>query len=89
MPREQHENPWRQALDKALEQLAQAEHAFEWADAEFADFHAYRIQAAKEQVAVILRQARQAYGVAPQPQLADGRAAINAITSGEFAESRQ
>ncbi len=63
MAQTQRQNPWRAALDQALAQLSQAEHAFEWADPEFSDFHAYRIQAAKEQVALILRQARQAYGV--------------------------
>lgn len=82
-------NAWKQALDQALEQLAQAEHAFEWADAEYADFHAYRIQAAQEQVSVILRQARRAYGVeAPNRQLSE-RQTMNAITSGDVAESRR
>ncbi|PSR23611.1 MAG: hypothetical protein C7B45_02240 [Sulfobacillus acidophilus] len=82
------QNPWRSALDQALDQLAQAEHAFEWADAEFSDYHAYRIQAAKEQVALILRQARHAYGVPPDLQLPPGPRAVDAITAGDLAESR-
>ena len=82
-------NPWREALDKALEQLAQAEHAFEWADPEFSDYHAYRIQAAKEQVALILRQARNAYGVEGGALgLNDARRAARALTPADFAESR-
>lgn len=87
MSRTTRPNPWRSALDQALEQLAQAEHAFEWADAEFSDYHAYRIQAAKEQVALILRQARHAYGVLPDLQLTEGRQAVEAITAGGLAQS--
>jgi multidrug resistance efflux pump len=88
MSRSTDQNPWRSALDQALDQLAQAEHAFEWADAEFSDYHAYRIQAAKEQVALILRQARLAYGVIPDLQLTSGHGAIDAITAGDLAQSR-
>ncbi len=89
MPRQERNNPWRQALDRALEQLAEAEHAFQWADSEFSDYHAYRIQAAQEQVALVLRQARAAYGVEPiRPHLKDGRRPVDALTAGGFVESR-
>jgi hypothetical protein len=88
MSRSERQNPWRAALDQALTQLAQAEHAFEWAEAEFTDYHAYRIQAAKEQVALILRQARQAYGVHSVDRMLKEAQAHSALTSGEFAQSR-
>ncbi len=71
-------NPWREALDQALDELAQAEHAFEWADPDFCDYYIYRIQAAKEKVALILRQARVAYGIQRPPMLArSGHPAID------------
>lgn len=66
------DNSWRDALDQALDELAQAEHSFEWADPEFCDYYIYRIQAAKEKVALILRQARVAYGIQHSPMLAPG-----------------
>lgn len=87
MPRETQPNPWRMALDRALMQLAQAEHAFEWSDAEFSDYHAYRIQAAKEQVALILRQARRAYGYAPGSAMLPGSDAP-ALNPADFAQPR-
>ncbi len=88
MSRSSQENPWRQALDQALAQLAQAEHAFEWADSEFSDYHAYRIQAAQEQVALILRQARQAYGVQAANLMLKEVQTKSALTPADFASSR-
>lgn len=88
MSRHERQNPWRIALDQALMQLSQAEHAFEWSEAAFCDYHAYRIQAAKEQVALILRQARQAYGVESVDRMLRESPLPSALTSGEFAQSR-
>ncbi len=79
-------NPWREALDQALRELAQAEHAFEWSDPDFCDYHIYRIQAARERVALIIRQARSAYGVSARA-LPGGSAAGPALTSGVFEEA--
>lgn len=62
-------NPWRDALNQALNELSQAEHSFEWADVDYCDYYIYRIQASKEKVALILRQARIAYGVTSYPML--------------------
>ncbi|MCL5116875.1 MAG: hypothetical protein M1272_06975 [Firmicutes bacterium] len=62
-------NPWREALDQALAELDQAEHAFQWADPDYCDYHIFRIQAAQEKVGLILRQARIAYGMASAPML--------------------
>lgn len=76
-------NPWREALDQALLELNQAEHAFEWADPEFCDYHAFRIQAAKEKVAMILRQARQAYGLTQAGFALPDAPSMKAITPGE------
>jgi len=55
-------NPWREALDLALNELSQAEQAFEWADADYCDYHIFRIQAAEAKVALIVGQARIALG---------------------------
>lgn len=73
-------NPWREALDQALGELNQAEHAFEWADPDYCDYYIFRIQAAQEKVALILRQARVAYGVASN-RLPASREAPHAITA--------
>ncbi|NMP21066.1 hypothetical protein [Sulfobacillus harzensis] len=73
-------NPWREALDQALDELAQAEHSFEWADPDFCDYYIYRIQAAKEKVALILRQARVAYGI-QRPAMLTGTAERRAISA--------
>ncbi len=78
-------NPWREALDQALRELAQAEHAFEWSDPDFCDYHIYRIQAARERVALIIRQARSAYGVSARAL--SGGASGPALTSGAFEEA--
>ena len=78
-------NPWREALDQALRELAQAEHAFEWSDPDFCDYHIYRIQAARERVALIIRQARSAYGVSGQAL--PGGSTGPALTSGVFEEA--
>lgn len=78
-------NPWREALDQALRELAQAEHAFEWSDPDFCDYHIYRIQAARERVALIIRQARSAYGVSARAL--PGGASGPALTSGVFEEA--
>ncbi|MCY0898747.1 MAG: hypothetical protein OWU33_07365 [Firmicutes bacterium] len=75
------ENPWRQILDQALAELAEAEHAFEWADPDYSDYHAYRIQAAQEKVALILRQARQAYGIEVSMALPSANATLKALTA--------
>ncbi|MCY0879153.1 MAG: hypothetical protein OWU84_09465 [Firmicutes bacterium] len=76
------ENPWRQVLNQALAELAEAEHAFEWADPDYSDYHAYRIQAAQEKVALILRQARQAYGIEPSIALPSATSPITALAPG-------
>ena len=88
MLRTERQNPWRAALDQALAQLSQAEHAFEWASPEFSDYHAYRIQAAKEQVALILRQAREAYGVESVRFMLRDASSSKAITSGDAVHVR-
>lgn len=66
-------NPWREALDQALQELAAAEEAFLWADADFCDYHIFRMQAAEEKVALILRQARLAHGLDNTPRLGGTR----------------
>lgn len=58
-----------QALEEALKELHFAEEAFRYADPEFVDFHIYRMQASEEKVALILRHARQASGIARTPAL--------------------
>ena len=88
MLRTERQNSWRIALDQALAQLSQAEHAFEWADPEFSDYHAYRIQAAKEQVALILRQARQAYGVDTVRIMLREAPSKSALTAGDAIRAR-
>lgn len=59
------QNPWRDALDQALDELSQAEQSFEWADLDHCDYHIFRIQAAEAKIALILRQARTALGYTP------------------------
>lgn len=88
MPHPDDQNPWRSALDQALAQLAQAEHAFQWADSEFTDYHAYRIQAAQEQVALIVRQARLAYGLKATNLMLQEAKTQNALTPADFSQCR-
>lgn len=56
-------NPWGDALKAAINERRQAEEAFQWADAEYLDYHVYRLLAAEEKISLILRQARAAYGI--------------------------
>lgn len=54
---------WHNTLQSALDELHSAEAGFMHADPEFCDYHIYLIQAAEEKVRLIIRQAREAYGM--------------------------
>lgn len=80
-------NSWREALDRALNELESAEQAFEWSDPDFCDYHIYRIQAARAKVSLILGQARLAYGLNNAPRSLTGTKKLQAITDGENEET--
>lgn len=63
-------NPWRDALKQAVTELEQAERAFQWADPDYCDYTVYRILAAREKIALVLHQARAAYGITSHPMIA-------------------
>lgn len=53
---------WEQALKTAIREREEAEAAFLYADAEHCDIAIYRLQAAEEQVRLVIRDARRDLG---------------------------
>ncbi len=63
MPSSPTELNWHEALVAALDELASAEAAFQNADDDFLDYHIYRLQAAEAKVSLILKKAREVWGI--------------------------